>query len=163
MAKVLNKSRDEVMVAMSVLLGASLLELEATIKQAANALGCCMTEDTRKRFDTDDSPIKVYQTPYGVVEAECYVEQTSRGGRGSSAGATPLFARQISHNYAQLIARAVHDGPGVEPWSQGGYFVHPACGQVGGRYCRSRRRSLGVRAAPASRRHRHRRREPRRA
>jgi hypothetical protein len=59
---------------------------------------------------------KEYQTPYGVVEVERYVYQSSRGGRVFCPlehqarivrGATPLFASQISHKYAQLNVRAV--------------------------------------------------------
>jgi hypothetical protein len=129
-AKILSRSGDEVTVAVTVRLGGSLLEMEAAIQEATNALGCCVTEEALKRFDTDGSPIRVgavkftargrdpkaYQTPYGVVEVDRYVYQTSRGGRIHCPleqqariirGATPLFASQISHKYAQLNARAV--------------------------------------------------------
>jgi hypothetical protein len=108
----------------------TLLEMEGAIQEASNAVGHCATEEALKRFDTDGSPIRVgalkltargrdpkpYQTPYGVVEIERYVYQTSRGGRiycpleqqaRIIRGATPLFASQISHKYAQLNARAV--------------------------------------------------------
>jgi hypothetical protein len=108
----------------------TLLEMEGAIQEASNAVGHCATEEALKRFDTDGSPIRVgalkltargrdpkpYQTPYGVVEVERYVYQTSRGGRiycpleqqaRIIRGATPLFASQISHKYAQLNARAV--------------------------------------------------------
>jgi hypothetical protein len=108
----------------------TLLEMEGAIQEASNAVGRCATEEALKRFDTDGSPIRVgalkltargrdpkpYQTPYGVVEVERYVYQTSRGGRiycpleqqaRIIRGATPLFASQISHKYAQLNARAV--------------------------------------------------------
>jgi hypothetical protein len=130
MAKVLSRSENEVTVAVTVRLEGSLLEMEGAIQEATNALGCCVTEEALKRFDTDGSPIRVgalkltargrdpkpYQTPYGVVEVERYVYQTSRGGRiycpleqqaRIIRGATPLFASQISHKYAQLNARAV--------------------------------------------------------
>jgi hypothetical protein len=89
-----------------------------------------VTEEALKRFDTDGSPIRVgevkltargrdpkeYQTPYGVVQVERYVYQTSRGGRiycpleyqaRIVRGATPRFASQLSHKYAQLNVRAV--------------------------------------------------------
>jgi hypothetical protein len=82
--------------------------------------GCGLTEEARKRLDTDGCPIhvgeikltargrepKAYQTPYGVVEVERYVYQSSRGGRiycpqehqaRIVRGATPFFASQISH------------------------------------------------------------------
>lgn len=130
MAKVLSRSGNEVTVSVTVRLGGSLLEMEEAIRGAANEVGCCVTEEALKRFDTDGSPIRVgeikltargrdpkpYQTPYGVVEVERYVYQTSRGGRiycplehqaRIVRGATPLFASQISHKYAQLNVRAV--------------------------------------------------------
>ena len=130
MAKVVSRSGNEVTMEVTVRLQGSLLDMEAAIREAANALGCCATEEALKRFDTDGSPIRVgalkltargrdpkqYQTPYGGVEIERYVYQTSRGGRiycpleqhaRIIRGATPLFASQISHKYAQLNARAV--------------------------------------------------------
>ena len=130
MAKVVRRSGDEVTVEVTVRLNSSLLEMEATIQEASNAVGCCLTEEALKRFDTEGSPIRVgeikltargrdpkeYQTPYGVVAIERYVYQSSRGGRiycplehraRIVRGATPLFASQISHKYAQLNVRAV--------------------------------------------------------
>ena len=82
------------------------------------------------RFDTDGSPIRLgamkltargrdpkdYQSPYGVVRVERWVYQSSRGGRiycplehqgRIIRGATPRFASQLSHKYAQLNVRAV--------------------------------------------------------
>jgi hypothetical protein len=104
--------------------------METQIQKATNAVGCCATEEALKRLDTDGSPIRIgeikltarardpkeYQTPYGVVEVERYVYQSSRGGRifcplehqgRIIRGATPLFASQLSHKYAQLNVRAV--------------------------------------------------------
>jgi hypothetical protein len=130
MAEVISKSGQELTVAVTVRLTGSLLEMEAAIQEATNAVGCCITEEALQRFDTDGSPIRVgplkltargrdpkpYQTPYGVVEVERYVYQTARGGRiycpleqqaRIVRGATPLFASQLSHKYAQLNARAV--------------------------------------------------------
>lgn len=130
MAQVVRRSGDAVTVEVTVQLNSSLLEMEAAIQEATNAVGCCVTEEALKRFDADGSPIRVgeikltargcdpkeYQTPYGVVEVERYVYQSSRGGRiycplehqaRIIRGATPLFASQISHKYAQLNVRAV--------------------------------------------------------
>jgi hypothetical protein len=130
MAEVISRSGKEVTVAVTVRLAGSLWEMEEAIREATNALGCCATQEALKRFDTDGSPIRVgalkltargrdpkrYQTPYGAVEVERYVYQTSHGGRIHCPleqqarivrGATPLFASQISHKYAQLNARAV--------------------------------------------------------
>ena len=95
MAKVVRRSGKEVTIEVTVKLGGTLMEMEETIQEASNAVGCCATEEALKRFDTDGSPIRVgplkltargrdpkrYQTPYGAVEVERYVYQTSRGGR----------------------------------------------------------------------------------
>lgn len=77
-----------------------------------------------KRFDTDGSPIKLtardkdnktYRTPYGSVQLERYVYQTSKGGRiycplehnaRIIRGATPKFAQQLLHKYANMNAPA---------------------------------------------------------
>jgi len=113
-----------------VRLSGSLLDMEAAILEASNAVGRCATEEALGRFDTDGSPIrvgetkltvrgrhpKVYQSPYGEVQLERFVYQTSRGGRIHCPlehqarivhGATPRFASQLSHKYAQLNVRAV--------------------------------------------------------
>ena len=130
MTKVIRRSGDEVTVEVTVQLNGTLLEMEAAIQEASNAVGRCVTEEALKRFDADGSALPVggikltargrdrkeYQTPYGPVEVERYVYQSSRGGRiycplehqaRIVRGATPLFASQISHKYAQLNVRAV--------------------------------------------------------
>jgi hypothetical protein len=129
-ATVVNRSGDAVTVEVTVRLSGSLLDMEAAIQEATNAVGCCVTEEALKRFDTDGSAIRVgatkltargrdpkeYQTPYGPVAVERYVYQTSRGGQiycplahqaRIVRGATPRFASQLSHKYAQLNVRAV--------------------------------------------------------
>ena len=111
-------------------LSGNLLEMEGAILEASNAVGRCASEEALGRFDTDGSPMrlgetkltargrnpKVYQSPYGEVQVERYVYQTSRGGRiycplehqaRIIRGATPRFASQLSHKYAQLNVRAV--------------------------------------------------------
>lgn len=130
MATVVRRSGGEVTVEVTVRLSGSLLEMEAAILEASNAVGRCATEEALQRFDTDGRAIRVgeikltargrdpkeYQTPYGAVAVERYVYQSSRGGRiycplehqaRIVRGATPRFASQLSHKYAQLNARAV--------------------------------------------------------
>ena len=130
MATVVKRSGEEVTVEVTVRLSGSLLEMEGAIQEATNAVGRCVTEEALKRFDTDGSAIrigeikltargrdpKVYQSPYGEVQVERYVYQSSRGGRifcplehqgRIVRGATPRFASQLSHKYAQLNVRAV--------------------------------------------------------
>jgi hypothetical protein len=129
-ATVVKRSGDEVTVEVTVRLRGTLLEMEGAIQEGSNAVGRCVTEEALKRFDTDGSAMRVgeikltargrdpkeYQTPYGAVQIERYVYQSSRGGRiycplehqgRIVRGATPLFASQISHKYAQLNVRAV--------------------------------------------------------
>jgi hypothetical protein len=129
-ATVVKRSGEEVTVEVTVRLSGSLLEMEGTIQEATNAVGRCVTEEALKRFDTDGRAIRVgelkltargrdpkaYQSPYGEVQVERYVYQSSRGGRiycpleqraRIVRGATPLFASQISHKYAHLNVRAV--------------------------------------------------------
>jgi hypothetical protein len=130
MAKIVGRSGNEVTVQVSVRLEGSMLEMEEAIQAATNEVGCCVSEEALERFDTDGSPIRLgevkltargrdpkeYQTPYGVVQVERYVYQSSRGGRiycplehqaRIIRGATPRFASQLSHKYAQLNVRAV--------------------------------------------------------
>ena len=130
MAQVVRRSGDEVTMEVTVRLSGSLLEMEDAILEATSAVGRCATEEALGRFDADGSPIRIgetkltargrnpkeYQTPYGEVQVERYVYQTSRGGRiycplehqgRIVRGATPRFASQLSHKYAQLNVRAV--------------------------------------------------------
>lgn len=130
MVKVIRQSDAELTLEVTVRLDGSLLQMEGTIQEATNALGRCVTEEALRRFDTDGQPIRVgdtkltargrdpktYQTPYGAVQVERYVYQSTRGGRiycpleqqaRIVRAATPRFASQLSHKYAQLNVRAV--------------------------------------------------------
>jgi hypothetical protein len=71
---------------------------------------------TQRQLTARGRDPKPYRTPYREVTVERSVYQTSRGGRiycplehqaRIVRGATPLFASQLSHKYAQLNARAV--------------------------------------------------------
>jgi hypothetical protein len=84
MEKVVRRSGKDVTIEVTVKLGGTLMEMEETVQEATNAVGCCATEEALKRFDTDGSPIRVgaikltarardaedYQSPYGVVRVE---------------------------------------------------------------------------------------------
>ena len=79
---------------------------------------CSIFRDSLKRFDADGSPItignvkytsrdvvpRIYETPYGEIEVERHVYQTSKGGKifcplkhaaKIIQSATPQFAKQI--------------------------------------------------------------------
>jgi len=108
----------------------NMIEMENSILDGLNEVGCLATGEALKHFDTGGQPIiragekytarnqdaKKYQTPYGVVSIERYVYQTSKGGRifcplEASAHtvltATPKFAQQLTHKYSQGHAPSV--------------------------------------------------------
>jgi len=107
-----------------------LLEVEEHIQSVLNEAGCEATALALGRFDTDGSPIlsggikwtrrcrspKTYQTPYGAVQVERDVYQSSRGGKvyvplEAAAriirSSTPLFAKQVTGKYARMNAGEV--------------------------------------------------------
>ncbi len=109
------------------------LETEETIQSVLNKAGTVASGEALKQFDTNGAPIesggtrwtskgklpKTYQTPYGMVEIERHVYQTSDGGKTLCPlevdariiiTSTPKFAQQISHKYAQMSSvRLVED------------------------------------------------------
>jgi len=130
MAKIITRNGNELTIQVTIKLIGSLLEMENTILDSCNEIGCLATTEALQKFDTDGSPIKLgetkmtargkdnktYQTPYGSVQLERYVYQTSKGGRiycpleynaRIIQGATPKFAQQIAHKYANMNAPAV--------------------------------------------------------
>ena len=129
-AEVISHDGEVLTIQVKVKITGSLLEAEHTILDACNEVGQLATAHAIKKFDTDGSPIQVagtkltakastpkqYETPYGTVEVSRYVYQTSQGGRiycplehdaRIIRSATPRFAQQISHKYANLNAPAV--------------------------------------------------------
>jgi hypothetical protein len=131
-AQLINIDGHQATLQVTVDLSGTMLEAEARIQEACNSIGMLASAETLKRFDTDGSPItmgaikwtkrcvspKTYQTPYGAIEVERNVYQTSQGGRiycplEASARiirhATPLFAQQLSHKYSQMNVNAVCD------------------------------------------------------
>jgi hypothetical protein len=130
MAKIITRNGNELTIQVTIKLIGSLLEMENTILDSCNEIGRLATTEALQKFDTDGSPIKLgetkmtargkdnktYQTPYGSVQLERYVYQTSKGGRiycpleynaRIIQGATPKFAQQIAHKYANMNAPAV--------------------------------------------------------
>ena len=130
MADIVARNGNEITLQVTLKLTGSLLEMENLILDGCNDIGCLATAEALQRFDTDGSPIKLgdtkmtarcksnktYQSPYGSVDVERYVYQTSKGGRVYCPleekariirSATPKFAQQISHKYANMNAPAV--------------------------------------------------------
>ena len=130
MAEIIARNGNDLTIQVTIKLTGSLMEMENTILDGCNEIGCLATTEALKIFDTDGSPIKLgdtkmtvrdkdnktYQTPYGSVQLERYVYQSSKGGRiycplehhaRIIRGATPKFAQQLSHKYANMNAPAV--------------------------------------------------------
>ncbi len=130
MAKIVACHGDELTLQVTVKLTGSLMEMENNILDSCNEVGCLATTEALQKFDTDGSPIKLgdtkmtarvkdnktYQTPYGSVQIQRYVYQTSKGGKiycpleekaRIIRSATPKFAQQISHKYSNMNAPAV--------------------------------------------------------
>ena len=95
MAKIIARNKNELTIEVTIKLIGSLMEMENTILDSCNEIGCLASTEALKKFDMDGSPIKVgeikmtarakdnktYQTPYGSVLLERYVYQTSKGSR----------------------------------------------------------------------------------
>lgn len=123
-AKIKKVVNNELILEIKVPLLRSMLSGEEVVQQALNAAGMLASQELLKNFDTDGSPIeagsvrltskgqilKEYHTPYGLVEVERHVYQTSSGGEtfcpldkdarivGSS---TPKLAKMVSHKYSR--------------------------------------------------------------
>ena len=130
MAEIIARNATELTIQVTVKLTGSLLDMENAILDSCNEMGCLVTTEALQKFDTDGSPLKlgdtkltarakdnkIYQTPYGSVQLERYVYQSPRGGKiycpleqnaRIIRGATPKFAQQITHKYANMNAPAV--------------------------------------------------------
>jgi hypothetical protein len=114
-------------------LSESYLETETRIQSVLNEAGTLGSGEALKYFDTDGSAIEVegkkwtskgqqpktYQTPYGSIEINRHVYQSSTGGETYCPlevaariiiTSTPRFAKQISHKYAEMSSvRLVED------------------------------------------------------
>jgi hypothetical protein len=132
-ATLIERQDHSVTVQIRIPLTRSLLDTEQAIQQALNQAGLLATAEALRQFDTDGAPIqigptrytskgqepKTYQTPYGEAVVERHVYQTSQGGptfcpleRDARIilTATPRFAQQVSHKYAEMPGgRVVYD------------------------------------------------------
>lgn len=132
MAEVIAVNDNEVILQVRVTLSGSMLEVEEKIQSAVNEVGSLATSEALKRFDTTGAAIQIgsvrmtskgkvrkrYETPYGSVNIERHVYQTSSGGKTYCpmderarivTSSTPRFAKQVSSKYAQLSAQEVLD------------------------------------------------------
>jgi len=79
MAEIIARIGDELTIQVTMKLSGSFMEMENTILDGCNEMGCLATTEALQKFDTDGSPIKLgdikmttrakdnltYQTPYG--------------------------------------------------------------------------------------------------
>jgi hypothetical protein len=123
-ARVKNRDEGTVTIEIKIPLLRSMLSGEEVIQQGLNAAGMLASQELLKNFDTDGSPIemgsirltskgqvlKEYHTPYGLVDVERHVYQTSVGGSTFCpldkdarivGSATPKLAKMISHKYSR--------------------------------------------------------------
>jgi hypothetical protein len=132
-ATIINETADGLTLQVVIKFNRSMLEAEKAICDALNEAGTLATANFLKRFDTDGSAIvmgqtkltskgtvdKEYQTPYGATRVSRHVYQSATGGKTFCpldrearivTSATPRFAMQLSHKYAEGSAvRVVED------------------------------------------------------
>ena len=131
-AKLIERNGDEVRIEITVKLSKSMLADEHRLQQCLNEAGELAMGAIIEQFDTNGEPIRVngvkhtvkakspqmYETPFGSVEVERYVYQTSSGGRGyvpleadgrMVLNSTPRYAQIVSGKYARLGAEAIRE------------------------------------------------------
>ncbi len=129
-ATIVNQTADSLTIQVVIKFNPSMLEAENAICDALNQAGTLATGNFLHRFDTDGSPIvvgqtklttkgtvdKEYQTPYGMTTVSRHVYQSPTGGKTFCpldrearivTSATPRFAMQLSHKYAEVSAQRV--------------------------------------------------------
>lgn len=132
MAELILNTGNELLIQVKVKLEGSFMAIEKHIQDAINEVGEVATKAGLEKFDTNGQAIKFgsvkmtskgkvaknYQCPYGVVTVERHVYQTSTGGATYCPlddkariinSTTPIFAKSISHKYANLSALGVMD------------------------------------------------------
>ncbi len=129
-AEVISRDNNKITFKLDIDLSGQMLDVEEVIQNGLNSLGRLATKEKLKQYDTDGSSIvigsekltartrdnKTYQTPYGTIDMERYVYQTSKGGKiycplEVSARiintATPRFCKILSNKYARMSAGEV--------------------------------------------------------
>ena len=93
-ARIIDRTETGFTVQVTIPYNRSMLEFEETLQDRLNAAGVLATEEGRRQFDTDGSPITIgsvtftskgqhakdYQTPYGPATVERHVYQSPQGG-----------------------------------------------------------------------------------
>jgi hypothetical protein len=132
-ATIVSQTDNKLTLTLEITLAGSMMHMEETIQDALNEAGQLATGKALEQFDTDGSPIilgntkltarrekynEQYESPYGKVDAQRYIYQSSKGGKtycpmeeGARCvlNSTPRFAKIVSEKYARLGAPAVKD------------------------------------------------------
>ena len=125
------KQQDKTLtIQFTVDLSGQMLKDEQALQNALNEAGQVAMDPMIKQFDTQGEPIRVngvkhtakvssaemYETPYGPVQVERYIYQTSKGGRSyvplendarMVLNSTPRYAQIVSGKYARFGADAI--------------------------------------------------------
>lgn len=130
MAEIILRQGEEITIQVKLKLTGSMLNMEQAIQNGVNEAGCAATKEALIKFEATGRPIqmgsvkmtskgkvkKEYETPYGTVELERHVYQTSEGGKVFCPlddkariviHSTPKFAKMITYKYASLSAKDV--------------------------------------------------------
>jgi hypothetical protein len=124
---IIKQSTDSITLQITIPFTRSMLDSEKCIQDALNDVGMLATKELLKTFDTEGDSIKLgsvkmtskgkinktYQTPYGAVNINRHVYQTSKGGATFCPleqdariilTSTPRFASQVSYKMAEMAA-----------------------------------------------------------
>jgi len=130
LAELVNQNGNEVTVQFTVKLTGSMLDDEQALQRSLNEAGQKAIQPMLKQFDTNGEPIRVdgvkhtvrirspqtYETPYGPVQVERNVYQSSKGGRvyvpleadgRMILNSTPRYSQIVAGKYARLGADAL--------------------------------------------------------
>ena len=130
LTELVERNGNEVTVRFTVKLTGSMLDDEQALQQSLNEAGQIAMVPMLEQFDTNGEPIRVegvkhtvrvrspqtYETPYGPVQVERNVYQSSKGGRTyvplEVAGrmvlnSTPRYSQIVSGKYARFGADAI--------------------------------------------------------
>lgn len=128
--KIIEKDNKTITIQFEVPILNSMIKTEEAIQKALNDCGNEITKELLSDFDTNGSSIEVngkrysskgktskkYQTPYGEINLDRHVYQSSDGGKTYCplekkariiVGTTPVFAKQVSSKYSDLSAKRV--------------------------------------------------------
>ena len=129
-AELVQHDGNEVTVQFTVKLTGSMLDDEQALQRSLNEAGQIAMQPMLTQFDTNGEPVRVegvkhtvrlrspqtYETPYGQVQVERYVYQSSKGGRvyvpleydaRLALNSTPRYSQIVAGKYARFGADAI--------------------------------------------------------